>query len=116
MKTFRFLEFKVYQDAKKFNIELFNLAKKFPLELKSQIIRSSLSIVLNIAEGSAKKSDRDFNRYIQNSLGSVHETVAGLEIALELKLVSREKFAGLLKKAEKITKQLGGFSKRLKSC
>ena len=114
METFRFRRFKVYQDAKTYNVHLFHLTKNFPLNLRSQIIRSSLSILLNIAEGSAKKSDKDFNRYIENSLGSVNETVAGLELAYELKLLSQVEFLGLLKQSEEIAKQLGGLSKKLK--
>ena len=115
METFRFRRFKVYQDAKSYNVQLFQLTKNFPLNLRSQIIRSSLSILLNIAEGSAKKSDKDFNRYIENSLGSVNETIAGLELAYELKLLSQVEFLGLLKQSEEIAKQLGGLSKKLKS-
>jgi len=116
METFRFRRFKVYQDTKSYNVQLFQLTKHFPLNLRSQIIRSSLSILLNIAEGSAKKSDKDFNRYIENSLGSVNETVAGLELAYELKLLSQVEFPWLLKQSEEIAKQLGGLSKKLKSC
>ena len=88
MNTFRFRKFKVYTDAKKLNLEIYKVSKIFPIELRSQIVRSSMSVVLNIAEGSAKTSDKDFNRYLENALGSVNETVASLEIASELQLLS----------------------------
>ena len=115
METFRFRNFQVYKDAKGFNVKIFRVSKSFALELRSQIVRSALSIVLNIAEGSAKKSDKDFNRYIENALGSVNETVAALEVVLDIELISLDLFSELLTEAEAIAKQLGGLSKKLKS-
>jgi len=70
-----FLGFKVYQDAKYFYKVILKVTKNFPkifdFELTSQLRRASLPVILNIAEGSAKESDKDFNRYIENSLGSI---------------------------------------------
>ena len=114
MTSFRFRNFQVYQDAKEFNKKIFKLSKVFPVELKSQTIRSSISILLNIAEGSAKKSDKDFNRYIENSLGSINEIVACLEIAYELNFITQFIFNDLSNEAENIARQLGGLSKKLK--
>jgi four helix bundle protein len=76
--------------------------------------RSSLSICLNIAEGSAKRSDKDFNRYIEIALGSINETVAAIDLCFGEKLLTKEKFDQHLKQAENITRQLGGFSRSLK--
>lgn len=115
--AFRFRHFKVYQDAKITHKELIFLVKRFSREyayLADQIKRSSLSIILNIAEGSSKQSDKDFNRYITIALGSVDETIAALEVALDLSLLSREKFQSFESKYELISKQLGGLSKYLK--
>ena len=49
------------------------------------------------------------------SLGSVDETVACLEIARDLKLISETKFLYFENEYESVSKQLGGFSKFLKS-
>jgi len=112
------LDFKVYQDAKRFFKDILNVTKDFPKEflydLTSQLRRSALSIILNVAEGSAKKSDRDFNRYIENALGSINEVVACLEVAYESDLIKEAVFADSVKKAEEIAKQIGGLSKKLK--
>jgi four helix bundle protein len=70
---------------------------------------------LNIAEGSAKKSDRDFAKYLDNSLGSTSECVAALDLALEFKLISPGIFEKYEKDAENIANQLGGFVKKLRS-
>ncbi|MEK6539974.1 MAG: four helix bundle protein [Deltaproteobacteria bacterium] len=119
MKTFRFVDFQVYKDAKEFYKLIIKETSKFPKEflfdLTSQLRRSALSVALNIAEGSAKKSDKDFNRFIEISLGSINESVACLEISFEIGLISKAVFNDLLLKAENITRQLGGFSKKLKS-
>jgi len=41
--------------------------------LKSQIRRCSVSVTSNIAEGSSRSSDKDFNRFLEISLGSLYE-------------------------------------------
>src|SRR3972149_12033393 len=101
--AFRFRKFRVYQEAKILHKEVTKVTNKFNREylyLADQLKRSSLSIVLNIAEGSSKQSDKDFNRYIAISLGSVDESLASLEIALDQKLVSQEQFKELEAKLE----------------
>lgn len=116
--SFRFRNFKVYQDAKLLHKEIVILTNKFPRNywyLADQLRRSSLSIVLNIAEGSSKQSDKDFNRYLAISLGSVDETVASLEIVLDFLLITQKKFDYFEESLESISRQLGGFSKSLKT-
>ncbi len=115
--SFRFLKFKVYQDAKILHQEIVRLSRKFPREffhLKDQIRRSSLSIVLNIAEGSAKTSDKDFSRYLENSMGSANETAAALDVAVSEKLIQDSTYKKVLTLCQGVVNQLGGFSKRLK--
>ena len=118
MKTFRFLEFPVYQDGKSFYKRIVAITKKFPREhweLADQLRRAALSICLNIAEGSAKYSDKDFKRYVENALGSINESVAALDIALDNALISNSYFDEAIVLAESITKQLGGLAKKLRS-
>jgi len=110
------LKFKVYQDAKLLRKKVIGVTKNFPRDfcyLKDQIRRSSLSIVLNIAEGSAKRSDRDFNRYLENSMGSANETAAALDIALAEKLIREKQFIESVELCRAVVDQLGGFSKKL---
>ena len=42
--------------------------------VRDQMVRSVLSIPSNIAEGSAKRSDREFARFVRIALGSATET------------------------------------------
>jgi four helix bundle protein len=115
--AFRFLKFKVYNDSEVLHREIVKVTKGFPREfdyLKDQIQRSSLSVVLNIAEGSAKKSDKDFNRYLENSMGSTNETASALNVAFSDGLISELSYKKLLALCEEVVNQLGGFSKKLK--
>ncbi len=114
--SFRFLKFKVYHDAKLLHRKIVFLTKKFPAEfyyLKDQVRRSSLSIVLSIAEGSAKKSDRDFNRYLGIAMGSGNESASCLDIAFGLNLIDDRSYNETLQLCEEVINQLGGFSKKL---
>ena len=115
--AFRYRKFKVYQDALQFHHLAIELAKNFPkgyLHLENQLKRAALSVVLNIAEGSAKHSDKDFNRYVLNSLGSVNESIACSEVALMEKLLSPSQFNVFEQQGLEINNQLGGLSKKLK--
>ncbi|MBU0458911.1 four helix bundle protein [Patescibacteria group bacterium] len=118
MAAFRFKNFKVYKDAKAFRKDVMKLVAKLEekraYDLAKQIKRASLSIVLNIAEGSAKKSDADFARFLENSIGSTSEVVAGFDISCDENLISKEEYDYIEKSAESITNQLGGFIKSLR--
>ena len=118
--SFRFRNFRVYQDAKIWIKYIFRLTFKIKrlryFELASQTERAAISVILNIAEGSDRGSDKDFNRFLDISLGSLNEVIAGLDIALELNLITAKEFEESLIKSENLAKQLGAFKKALKSC
>ena len=118
MKNFRFLELRVYQDAKIFHRKVIFYTKSWSREydyLKNQLRRAALSVVLNIAEGSGKSSDKDFNRYIQNSLGSINESASCVDIAFDEKLLEKVAYEELFSLATNLKNSLGSLSKKLKS-
>ena len=115
--SFRFLEFRVYKESKMFYQEIQNIIKSFPGEeryaLGDQLRRSSLSILLNIAEGSDRGSDKDFGRFLKNALGSLNETVAGIDVAHTNKYIDEKIYKKLVTMADGVSKQLASFNKRL---
>ena len=119
MDTFRFRNFEVYHDAKKFRTLVRSIIATFPnderFQLTDQISRACLSIILNIAEGSAKNSDKDFARFLETSIASVNEVIAGFDIALDDGLINQEQFNQIELSAKSIANQLGGFRKKLLS-
>jgi len=51
--------------------------------LKAQFERAVVSIVLNLSEGSARKSQKERRRFYEVAFGSIRECQSALEMALE---------------------------------
>lgn len=117
MDKFRFLKWEVYRDSKKLFSEILLIVKRLPreyrYELGSQIIRSVFSIILNIAEGSGKTSDRELNRFFEIALGSISETVAALDIFYDNGFIGRDEFDRLYLLLVGISNQIGGFKRKI---
>lgn len=117
MQNTRFLNFPVYKDSKRFFAESTRISQSFPrvyYELGDQLRRASLSVCLNIAEGSAKYSDKEFHRFLEIAMGSINESLACFDIALDHKLIETKQFENLFEQAISIAKQLGGLEKYLR--
>ena len=93
------------------------LTKNFPTEekfaLTDQTNRALNSMILNIAEGSRKNSDKDTRVYINRAQGSLTEVVACLDCALDSKYVTNDQHRESLEKASSLAKRLQGFNKYL---
>ena len=118
MYKFRFKSFRVYEDTRQFRKELKSLSKKkFPREeqfaLTSQLWRALDSIVLNIAEGADRGTDKDFAKYLNNSNTSLNEVAACLDLALDDTYITLEEHTIQTEKAAGIANQLTALRKRL---
>ena len=75
--------------------ECYKLTSYFPSEerfgLISQIRRAALSVHLNIAEGSSRKSANERKRYFEIARGSVIDVDAALDVAEELFYITKDK-------------------------
>lgn len=115
MEEFRFKKWKVYDDSQALFSEILSIAQKLPSEhrftLGTQILRSSSSIILNIAEGSGKSSEGDFVRFLNIALGSAYETSANLDILARNGLLQLECQGSLDSKIAGICRQLGGLKR-----
>ena len=67
----KFTDIVVWQKAHEFTLKVYEVTKSIPTEEKygiiSQIRRAVVSIELNIAEGSKKKSNKDYARLLNIS-------------------------------------------------
>lgn len=112
--VFRFRRFPVYKDALRFRKKLKILSKeRFPKEetygLRSQLWRALDSIVLNIAEGSERNTDKDFSRFLNTSLGSVYEVVSCLDCALDDDYIDEIEHGQYSQYADVLARQLKAF-------
>lgn len=116
-KKFRFRRFQVYQDSRKFVSEMKLLVRKFPkyerFSLTDQLCRAADSILLNIAEGSDRGTDKDFAHYLNNSHTSLNEVVACLDISLDNNYVNEIEHISFLQKAAVLADQLTAFRQKL---
>lgn len=83
---------------------------------RSQISRAAVSIPSNIAEGSAKSSNKEVKRYFEIAMGSSFELETQLILIKDLKLI--EEFEGidiLLLKIHQFQKMLNKFISSLKN-
>lgn len=116
--AFKFENLKIWKEAVRFSNEAYNLTKKFPKSeqfgLASQLNRAAVSISLNIAEGEGRRSNADFSRFIQMSIGSLNEVVTLLYISLQQGYINKAEFNFLYNRCEQISKMLHAFRNYLK--
>lgn len=71
--------------------EIYTITQSFPDEekygLSNQMRRAVVSIPSNIAEGSARKSDKEFIQFLYIALGSLSEIETQYLIAVRLKYI-----------------------------
>jgi four helix bundle protein len=119
MTTFkRFEDIQACQKARILNKEIYlitnegGFARDF--DLRSQIRRSSVSIMSNIAEGQGRRSDKDFANFLNFSLGSVAETKSHLYVAVDLNYISQPQFGDAYDKLDEIGKMVFSLCSHLR--
>ena len=106
---FDFERLDVYQKAKQFNKDVYSFlrtSKTIDTVSKNQLRRASLSIVLNIAEGSSRFSKPDRRNFLVISRGSAFECVAVLDVLKEETVLSPEEFKAFYGKADELSRML----------
>lgn len=81
--------------------------------LRGQLLRATFSIQANIAEGSSKRSDREFARYVRIALGSTTEAANHIILLRDLGAIADPVFASLDSRLDEVGKMLTGLEKRL---
>ena len=109
---------KVWEKAHKLAMEIYRVSNKFPKEelygLTSQIRRSAFSISLNIVEGHASISKKEFLNFLNISNRSLVETEYLLEIMKELNFISDTEYQRLDKMRCEVGIMLNAFTKSIK--
>ena len=103
----------LYMHIKKQIIVKFPREERF--ELTSQLLRAALSVPLNIVEGCGKFTDKDFARFLDNSLGSTNEADYCCFAAFELKYISKAEYDAINNLINEVRAMLISFIKYLRT-
>ena len=103
----------VWKESRKLVSTIYQISKKFPKEevygLTSQIRRSSISIISNIAEGVGRNHTKDALQFFHIARGSLYEAEAQTIISKDLEYISEEQLETLLLQFTTCKKLLNGF-------
>ncbi len=107
---FNFQQLEVWQLSIGFADSVYKTTDGFPSHelygLTSQLRRASVSISSNIAEGSGRGSNKEFQRFIGIAYGSLMECVSQLEIARRRNYLTLEVCRDLNSLGERIARML----------
>ncbi|AYZ35927.1 four helix bundle protein [Chryseobacterium indologenes] len=97
--------------------EVYVATDRFPKNeefgLKSQIRRCTVSVASNIAEGSSRSSNKDFNRFLEISLGSLYELQTQIIISANRNYLKISKTEEIENKIIELQRMISGFQKNL---
>ncbi len=105
--TYSFEKLSVWKSNRQFTKRLYSVTKTFPKEeqfgITSQVRRATVSISCNLAEGSARVSNKEQNRFYEIAFGSAVEVVNLMILSNDLEMLSDNDYVSLRNEIEKIT-------------
>ena len=115
MHNFRKLD--IWIKSVNFVTEIYRVTESLPSKEKygliSQLERASVSIPTNIAEGSAKTSNKDFARFLEMSIGSAYEVETELLVSYNLEYINKDSYEKLQNELVILEKMLTAFKNQL---
>ena len=111
-----FEDLEVWKKSCKLVVKLYNLLRDCrDYGLKNQMLRASISIPSNIAEGSERNSIPDFQRFLNIAKGSAAELRTQVYISQEVKVFSNSNAKKLIQELKSISKMLQALHNSLKN-
>jgi len=103
---YNFYRLEVWQIGMNLTDKIYSLSRNFPRDEKfclvPQLRRAAISVPLNIAEGSVKRTKKDFASFVRIALGSLMEAMTCIEISLRQKYIKNAEY----KEIEEIIQKL----------
>ena len=110
---------KIWEKAHVLTLDVYRSSKSFPRDeiygLTSQMRRSAGSIGASIAEGSCRKGDCEFGRYLQMAMGSASELEYHLLLAHDLELLKLLDYQRLSGEVIEVKRMLASFIHKLRA-
>ncbi len=112
-KIERFEDIEAWQKARKLVKEVYRVCRvesyKRYYSLIDQTGRAAVSIMANIAEGFARRTNKEFINFLGMAHASAAELQSCLYVALDQKYISYQDFRTLYSLADEVSKMIQGF-------
>lgn len=120
MKITRFEDIEAWKEARKLVNLIYQVIKnnenfRKDFRLINQIQSAAVSSMANIAEGFARRSNKEFIQFLFISKSSAAEVQSHLYVALDQTYIYEKEFSQIYEQAEKVSKMTSGFIKYLMS-
>lgn len=107
----------VWKKSMDFVSDVYKFTALFPKDeiygLIPQMRRAAISVPSNLAEGAARKGNKEFKQFLNIAQGSISELDTQIELSLSLAYIDEEKYIELMEKINVISKMLYGLSRSL---
>lgn len=109
---------KVWEKAHRLGMEIYKVGKDVPKEeiygLTSQIRRAAFSVPLNIVEGHASNSKKEFLSFLNISNRSLVETEYLLEVVTELEFINENEYLRLERMRSEVAVMLNALRRSVR--
>ena len=113
-----FTDLKVWNKAHQLTLQVYRMTKDFPREEKyrlvDQLCRAASSVPANIAEGTGRKTLKEYAQFACNARGSVEEMKYHLILAKDLGYLPSETFEKLKEGYNEVGRMLNGLINSLR--
>ena len=113
-----FKKLRVWQKSHELTLNIYKATRDFPdperFGLTSQLRKAAVSIESNLAEGSSRRGDSEFRRFVFMSMGSSSEAECQLLIARDLGFLDRTVHERLKGDVQELRRMLCTLAQRLR--
>ena len=113
MHTYSFEKLEVWKEAVQLSVRVYKITAEFPKEEKfgliSQMRRCSVSVSSNIAEDTARLTNKDKAHFMTIAYSSTLELLNQAIISKELKFISEENYKNIRFEVESVTNKINAL-------
>jgi len=111
----KFENLKVWKEGFELSVRIYRILKDSKeYAIRDQLLRSSLSIPSNIAEGYDRNSDNEFVRFLNIAKASCGELRTQIYFCIEIGIIEKEIGKELIERTQKISSMIFNLIKSIK--